>query len=136
MAADRAQHVRECIRPALVEGRHVVSDRHVASSLAYQGVGRGLGIDRVAELNAFAVGDVRPHLVILLEADPTAARSRLGDELDRIEESGADLAARVAQVYREFAAADPERWCTVDAAGTIDEVAGRVDAVVADRLGL
>ena len=136
MAADRAQHVHERIRPALRSGRHVVSDRHVASSLAYQGVGRSLGVDNIAGLNAFAVGDVTPDLVILLEADPAAARRRLGDDLDRIEESGSDLAQVVAETYRRFADADPDRWCTIDATGSIDDVFARVLRAVGDRLTL
>lgn len=136
MAADRAQHVAERIRPALLAGQHVVSDRHVASSLAYQGVGRGLGIDVVAAVNDFAVGDVRADLVILLEVDIHAARNRLGDDLDRIEHAGASLAHDVAATYRSLAEADPDRWAVVDAAGDVDQVARRVDAAVADRLGL
>lgn len=136
MAADRAQHVDELIRPALAAGRHVVSDRHVASSLAYQGVGRGLGIDAVAEVNRFAVGDLDPDLIILLEADPVESRKRLGDELDRIEDAGTDLAAVVAMTYRELAVSNPDVWVTVDARGTITEVSKRIDVVVAERLGL
>lgn len=136
MAADRAQHVDELIRPALEKGRHVVSDRHVASSIAYQGVGRGLGVETVAAVNSFAVGDLLPDLIILLEADPDESRGRLGDELDRIEHAGTDLAAVVAETYRALALDDPETWAVVDARGSIDDVSGRVDAVVVDRLGL
>lgn len=136
MAADRAQHVHERIRPALERGQHVVSDRHVASSLAYQGVGRGLGIDVVAAVNAFAVDTVRPDLVVLLEADPQDARQRLGSDLDRIEDAGAELADVVASTYRAFAADNPSLWAVVDAQGSIEEVAARVNAVVVERLGL
>ncbi len=136
MAADRAQHVHERIRPALEGGQHVVSDRHVASSLAYQGVGRGLGIDVVAEVNAFAVDTVSPDLVVLLEADPHDARERLGSDLDRIEDAGTELADVVASTYRTFAADNPTLWAVVDATGSIEEVAARVNAVVAERLGL
>lgn len=136
MAADRAQHVAELIRPALDAGRHVVSDRHVASSLAYQGVGRGLGVEVIAAVNEFAVGEVRADLVILLEADPDAARGRLGDDLDRIEHAGSNLANVVSATYRSLAAADPDLWVVIDATGTVDEVAHRVSAAVAERLGL
>lgn len=136
MAADRAQHVHQKIRPALERGEHVVSDRHVASSLAYQGVGRDLGIEAITELNGFAVHGLAPDLVILLEADPVTARDRLGGDLDRIEDAGAELADRVAQTYRIFAANDPERWTVVDARGTIDEVSARVYSAVAERLEL
>ena len=136
MAAGRAQHVHEKIGPALALGEHVVSDRHVASSLAYQGVGRDLGIEAVADVNVFAVDGLAPDLVVLLEADPVTARERLGGDLDRIEDAGAGLADRVAQTYRMFAANDPERWVVVDARGTIDDVSARVDTAVAERLGL
>ena len=136
MAAARAQHVDERIAPTLAGGGHVVCDRYVASSLAYQGSGRGLGIDTIAELNRFATSGVMPDLTLLLEADPQAARDRLGATLDRIEQEGRALGDVVADTYRALAAADPERWAVVDADGSIDEVSARVDAVIADRLGL
>ncbi len=136
MAADRAQHVHERIRPALLRGQHVVSDRHVASSLAYQGVGRGLGIEVIAEVNAFAVDSLVPDLIVLLEADPRASRDRLGADLDRIEHAGTELAETVATTYRSLAAADPALWVVVDAIGSVADVAARVSDVIADRLAL
>ncbi|MGI9605234.1 MAG: dTMP kinase [Acidimicrobiales bacterium] len=134
MAADRAQHVAEVIRPALMAGRHVVSDRHVASSLAYQGVGRGLGIDEVQQLNDFGLDGLRPDLVVLLDVDSSEATSRLGDDLDRIEAAGSTLAASVRDSYRRFASADPHRWVVVDGRGTPDAVAERVRAAVSSRV--
>lgn len=136
MAAARAQHVDELIEPTLATGTHVVCDRYVASSLAYQGVGRGLGIEVVADINRFATGGLLPDLTILLDADPRAARDRLGESLDRIEDAGAELGERVVDVYRTLAEADPEGWVVVDANGSIDEVAARVDSAIAERLGL
>lgn len=135
MAAARAQHVEELIVPTLESGRDVVSDRYVASSLAYQGVGRGLGVDLIADLNAFATAGLEPDLTVLLDTDPVAARSRLGDDLDRIEEAGADLGLRVVECYRSFAADAPDKWVVVDANGSIGEVASRVHAAVTERLG-
>ena len=135
MAAARAQHVEERILPDLLEGRDVISDRFVASSLAYQGVGRGLGIEVISELNEFATNGLAPDLTVLLDVDPDAARNRLGTELDRIEEAGADLGRQVVETYRVLAAASPDRWGVVDANGDIDEVAERVRTAVADRLG-
>lgn len=136
MAASRAQHVDEVIEPTLASGTHVVCDRYVASSLAYQGVGRALGIDAVAELNRFATAGVMPDLTVLLDADPTAARNRLGDELDRIEDAGQALGEIVVDTYRKLAADDPQGWVVIDANGSIDEVAARVDAAIEERLGL
>ena len=135
MAAARAQHVEERILPDLLEGRDVISDRFVASSLAYQGVGRGLGIEVISELNEFATNGLAPDLTVLLDVDPDAARNRSGTELDRIEEAGADLGRQVVETYRVLAAASPDRWVVVDANGDIDEVAERVRTAVADRLG-
>ena len=135
MAAARAQHVHELIVPTIEAGRNVVCDRFVASSLAYQGVGRALGVDAVLAINEFATAGLRPDLVVLLEIDSEVARERLGDDLDRIERSGSDLARRVAATYREFAAAHPDRWVIVDGSGAPDAVGDRVAAAVADRLG-
>ena len=134
MAADRAQHVSELIKPSLAAGRDVVSDRHVASSLAYQGVGRGLGIGHVQAINDFAVDELTPDLIVLLDLQASVARNRLPVELDRIEASGADLAIDVAASYRSFADADPKRWVIVDANGSI-EVADRVWSAATSRLG-
>ncbi len=132
MAADRAQHVAEVIGPALASGRHVVSDRHVASSLAYQGVGRGLGVDAVAAVNAFGLDGVRPDLTVLLVLDTSDAQSRIGSP-DRIEAAGSGLARAVADAYRSFAA-DRSDWVVVDASGSIDAVAERVWSAVEEHL--
>ncbi len=135
MAADRAQHVAELIRPTLASGRDVVSDRHVASSLAYQGVGRGLGVDAVASVNRFAVDELVPDLTILLELPAADAHERIGGSPDRIESAGVSLAELAAEAYRTFAEQSPGTWAVIDASGTIDEVASRVRAAVDERLG-
>ena len=133
MAAARAQHVTEVIEPALAAGRHVVTDRFTASSLAYQGVGRGLGVDEVAALSAFATGGLEPDLVLLLDLPLEVTAARLSDEPDRLEQEGAPFHARVAAAFRQLATADPDRWVLVPADGTADEVAARVWQAV-DRL--
>ena len=138
MAAARAQHVDLVVAPALAAGRDVVSDRYVASSIAYQGHGRGLGAGSVAEVNEFATGGLAPDLVVLIEMAPPLAGRRLGDdregELDRIEQAGDDLQAVVADAYRAMATADPGRWVIIDGDGTVDEVAARVAGTVDDWL--
>ena len=138
MAAARAQHVDLVVAPALAAGRDVVSDRYVASSIAYQGHGRGLGAGSVAEVNEFATGGLAPDLVVLIEVAAPVAGSRLGEdregELDRIEQAGDDLQGVVADAYRAMAIADPDRWVIIDGDGTVDEVAARVAATVDDWL--
>ncbi|HJM73083.1 MAG TPA: dTMP kinase [Acidimicrobiales bacterium] len=138
MAAARAQHVDLVVAPALAAGRDVVSDRYVASSIAYQGHGRGLGAGSVAEVNEFATGGLAPDLVVLIEVAAPVAGSRLGEdregELDRIEQAGDDLQGVVADAYRAMAIADPDRWVIIDGDGTVDEVAARVAAMVDDWL--
>ena len=136
MAAARAQHVDELIAPCLESGRHVVTDRYVASSLAYQGVGRGLGIETIATLNQFATHGVMPDLTVFLDVDVDAARNRLGEHLDRIEDAGAGLGERVVETYRLLAAQDPEGWIVVDANGSIEDVAARIDAAISERFVL
>jgi len=134
MAAARAQHVAQVVGPALAAGQDVVSDRYVASSVAYQGHGRGLGAEAVAEINRFATRDLAPDLVVLIEVDTPLAGDRLGGDLDRIEQAGNDLQAAVVAAYREMAGADPDRWVVVDGTGPIEEVADRVATAVDQRL--
>jgi dTMP kinase len=130
MLADRAQHVAEVIRPALAEGRDVVSDRFVGSTLAYQGYARGLPVEELAELSRWATGGLEPDVVILLDVSPDVAVGRLGHDLDRMERAGADFHLRVAGGYRALAAADPARWRVVDGSGTVEEVEARVLAAL------
>lgn len=133
-AAGRAQHVDEVIRPALAQGHDVVCDRFVASSLAYQGIGRGLGVESVAALSSFAVDGLEPELIVLVDVPPEVSLERLSGTHDRIEQAGAELFRRVSDAYHRFADADPDRWVVVDGVGTIDEVSARVDAALASRL--
>lgn len=136
LAADRAHHVATVIAPALAAGRHVVSDRFVGSSLAYQGYGRGLGVEEVRALSAWATAGLQPALVVLLDVDAAAARARVGRGRDRLEKLGPAFHEAVAQGYAALAEADPERWAHVDGDAPVDQVAARVRSVVAERLGL
>ena len=136
MAADRAQHVAEVIRPALDAGRTVVTDRFAGSSLAYQSYGRGLPLAEVEHLSRWATDGVWPDLVVLLDVPEAVAEARLGTERDRMEEVGDGFHQRVVAGFRALAAADPERWTVVDGTGSVDEVAKRVWATVADRIGV
>jgi dTMP kinase len=134
LAADRAQEVAEVIRPALQRGADIVSDRFVPSSLAYQGVGRGLGVEAVEKLNRWAIGDLDPDLVVVLDVDDGVARSRRAEPGDRLERAGDRFHAAVRDAYRTLAA---ERgWVVLDGDADVPIVAERVWDVVQERLGL
>lgn len=136
-AADRAQHLAEVVRPALAAGRHVVSDRSVYSSLAYQGYGRGLPVEEVRRINAWALGDTWPDLVVLLTVPATVAAERMSRrELDRFEQAGGAFHARVDAGFAEMAAADPDRWVVIDASGGLDAVSRRIRSTVRERLSV
>lgn len=136
MAADRAQHVAEVVRPALERGQVVITDRYTGSSLAYQGAGRELGIDAVASVSAFATDGLAPDLVVLLVVPPAVRDARLGarGDPDRIERAGADFHERVDAGFRRVAAADPEHWIVIDGNADPDIVAARVWDAVEPRL--
>jgi dTMP kinase len=125
-AASRAQHVEEVIRPALDRGAIVVCDRYVDSSLAYQGAGRDLGIDRVLDLNLAAVGGLLPDRTFLLLLDPDDVAGRLARDYDRLEREDHDFRRRVDAGYRELAARFPERIVVLDAARPVDELAEEI----------
>jgi len=129
-AAARAELVSEVIKPALEDGRIVISDRFLDSSLAYQGGARGLGVEEVERVNEFATAGVRPDVTILLDLQPAAAAGRAGVEIDRFEQEGAGLQERVRAAYEELADRDPDRWVRVDADRAPDEVHRDVLAVV------
>lgn len=124
-AAARAQLVETLIRPALARGEWVVCDRFVDSSLAYQGAGRGLGLEAVATANRLAVGDCLPDLTIVVDVPlETALARRAG--IDRIEAAGMGFHARVAEGYRHAVARDPGRVRPVSGTGAPAEVHARV----------
>ncbi|HSF62564.1 MAG TPA: dTMP kinase [Gaiellaceae bacterium] len=127
-AAARAQHVEEVIRPALERGATVVCDRYVDSSVAYQGVARGLGLERVLDLNLAAVGGLLPDRTFLLALDLSELPGRLRREHDRLERESEEFHARAAAGYRELAARFPERIVVLDgtlpAATIAEEVYG------------
>ena len=136
-AAARAQLVEERVRPLLGEGSWVLLDRFVDSSLAYQGAARGLGVDRVRELNLFATGGLIPDRTLLLALDPAAGRARLagrGEEPDRLEAEAAAFFARVAAAYEELAREEPERIRVIDAGGAEPEVLAAALAALEDLL--
>jgi dTMP kinase len=127
-AAARAQLVAEQLRPLLDAGTTVLLDRFVDSSLAYQGAGRGLGVDSIRALNAFATGGLAPDRTLLLRIDPAHGLARIsGRPADRLEQAGGAFFAAVAEAYDALAAAEPERIAVIDAAQP-------PEAVLADAL--
>ncbi len=136
-AADRAQHIHQVVSPALTAGRHVVSDRSVYSTLAYQGYGRELPLDDVRRINEWAIGGLWPHLVLLLDVAPEVLERRMrGRQLDRFEQEGAEFHQRVREGFRAMALTEPERWVIIDAGQNHDEVAASIRAAVRERLGI
>jgi dTMP kinase len=136
MAADRAQHLREVVLPALTEGRHVVSDRSAYSSVAYQGGGRELGFDEGRTINPWAVYGRWPDVVVYLRVDREVAVARLDRPLDRLERESADFHRRVADAFDCLAADEPERWLVVDGDRPRDEVTDDIWAGIEPRLRL
>jgi dTMP kinase len=124
--AARAQLVDEVIRPALDRGASVICDRYLDSSVAYQGVARGLGLDRMFDLNLAAIGGLVPDRTYLLELDPGQVASRIRRHHDRLEREGDDFRERAAAGYRELAQRFPERIVVLDATRPVDKLAEEV----------
>lgn len=136
-AADRAQHIAQLVEPALSSGRHVVSDRTVYSTLAYQGYGRGLPLDDIRAINDWAVQGVWPELVLLLEVPVDVVERRLQKrQLDRFEQEDREFHQRVRDGFRAMAEADPEHWVLIDATLDKVDVADAIRNAVRDRLGI
>jgi dTMP kinase len=135
MAADRAQHVTEVVLPAMSSGRWVVTDRFSASLFAYQGFGRGLDLAELRWLTGWAAHGLWPDLNVLLDVPEEAAAARQSRELDRLESEDLEFHRRVAAGYHALVAADPANWAVIDGSGSPADVAGRVLAVVTERIG-
>ena len=131
--AARADLVRRAIRPALEAGRDVVSDRFADSSAAYQGGGRGIGIDLAERLSEAAAEGLRPDLTLLIWIDPEQAAQRSGGE-DRFEAAGLEFQRAVASAYEQIAVRHADRIVRVDGSGSVDEVHARVMEAVKAKL--
>jgi len=138
-AADRAHHVETELRPMLADGRHVLCDRYVDSSIAYQGTGRTLSTAEVARLSQWATQDLLPDLTVLLYIDPAIGLARAGGRPwaggpDRLEREQADFHERVRAGFRELAGRAPGRYLVLDATRPAAELADEITAEVARRL--
>ncbi len=128
-AAARAQLAATVVVPALQRGDMVISDRSYYSSLAYQGGGRGLGVDVVRQVNVTGLRGVVPDLVVLLRLDPESGLAR-EDERDRISSAGIDLQRVVAETYDRLAATEPDRFVVLDATLPVTDIVAAVVAVL------
>ncbi|NJN29184.1 MAG: dTMP kinase [Synechococcales cyanobacterium RM1_1_8] len=133
-AADRAQHVAQQLRPALAAGAWVLCDRYEDSTWAYQGKGRGLDLDLIEQLNGIATDGLHSDLTLWLDLDPAETGRRLRDrgQADRLEQADAAFHQRVSQGFAQLAQRHPQRIVRIDAQGSEDEVAQRIQQVVLD----
>ena len=135
-ASARAQLIAEVIGPAIDSGKAVISDRFVDSSLVYQGMARGLGVEKVYEINKAAIGDYMPDVTFMLDLPAEVGISRKKDqkELDRMEQESLDFHRSVAEGYRQMADRFPDRIKTIDATLPIEEICGIIKGRVKELL--
>ena len=133
-AAARGDHAARVIRPALDRGEIVISDRYLDSSVAYQGVARGLGAERVAELSLWATGGLVPDLTIVLDVDPALGLARVVGP-DRLESEPLEWHARVRQGFLDIAAAAPDRYLVLDGSRPAEDLAVEIAVAVSSLVG-
>ena len=134
-AASRVQHLQEIVIPALNEGKTVFCDRFVDSSYAYQGIARGLGLEKIERLNALAVGEYMPQYTLFLDLPPKQAFARKGgaDKKDRLEQLDIGFHQKVYDAYKMLAARDKDRYVVIDASGAKDETFVKIIAALKAR---
>lgn len=120
--ADRAQNIDIIVNPAVKAGKIVLCDRHIDSTVAYQGYGRGLDIERINMLNSLATNGKKPDLTFVFDVDVETSMKRVGKEKDRMESAGIDFHNRVRQGYLELAKQEPQRIKVIDATKSIEEI--------------
>ncbi len=120
--ADRAQHIDMIVNPAVEAGKIVLCDRHTDSSVAYQGYGRQLPVERIKRLNEIAVNGRHPDLTLIFDIDVETSMRRVGQEKDRMESAGTEFFNRVREGYLEIAKQEPKRVKVLDASKSIDEI--------------
>jgi dTMP kinase len=129
MLADRAHHVADVIAPTLAAGTSVISDRFSASTIAYQGYGRGVDLAALVSATTLAIGDSTPDLTVLVDVTVDVARQRR-EHADRFEREGDDFFNAVRHGFLELAANDCAHWVVVDGSQSIDEVESAVDGAL------
>ena len=128
--ADRAQNIDIIVKPAVEKGKIVLCDRHIDSTVAYQGYGRGLDINEINILNNLATGGKKPDLTLVFDVDVETSMKRVGKEKDRMESAGIDFHNRVRNGYLELAKQEPTRIKVLDATKTIEEIHEKVVEIV------
>jgi dTMP kinase len=128
-AADKAEHVDRVVLPALADGRIVLTDRYVDSTLAYQGAGRALGVGELEAVARWATSELRPHLTIVLDIDPAVGHTRF-EGADRIEAEPLEFHQRVRQHFLDLAAVDPHHYLVVDGARESEAIHHDIRAAV------
>ena len=129
-AADRAWHAQKVIKPHLLAGEVVVSDRYLDSSLAYQGIGRGLGLEKIEEISLWATGNLLPDLTILFDGDPEVLVARRTDSPDRMEAAGLAFHQSVRKAFLQIAERDKQRIKVLDATADVEEIHQQVLSLV------
>jgi len=136
-AASRAEHVARLVRPALERGAVVITDRYIDSSVAYQGVGRGLGPDVIGEINLWATRSLLPDLTVLLDVEAGTGLSRLDSAPDRLESEPEEFHRSVVAAFHALADGDPDRYLVLAASADRHEISAavraRVDSLLAER---
>ena len=134
-AASRVQHLSDRVEPALQEGKLVICDRYVDSSLAYQAYARGLGVEFISEINGFALKNYRPDVTIFIDLTPEAAfqRKHGADQNDRLEKAGLAFHKRVYEGYLEVAKKEPDRVACVDGNQTPQEIFSEVIRILKEK---
>ena len=130
--ADRAQHIDTIIKPAVERGEIVLCDRHTDSTVAYQGYGRGVDLDRINMLNDIATSGMKPDLTFVFDIDIETSMSRVGKEQDRMESAGIEFFKRVRQGYLEIAKAEPERVKLLDGTDTIENIHNQILKIISE----
>ena len=128
--ADRAQNIDIIVKPAVTEGKIVLCDRHTDSTVAYQGYGRGLDLDRINKLNTLATNGMKPDLTFVFDIDTDTSMERVGKNKDRMESAGLEFQKKVRNGYLELAKKEPERIKVVDASKSIEEIHEQVISLI------
>lgn len=134
--ADRAQNIDVIVNPAVEAGQIVLCDRHIDSTVAYQGYGRGLDIERIKMLNNIATNGKKPDLTIVFDIDVENSMKRVGSEKDRMESAGIEFHNRVRNGYLEIAKQEPQRIKVIDAAGKIEDIHNEVKCIINNLLNI